>query len=129
MSSVTIYRILLLTCLLFLGSNSDAQSYGSAIGIRLGNNPVGRPIGLSGQFRIARFVTIEGIAQSDFRNSHTAHVLIERHRRILSRRLNLYSGVGLSIGNEVSIIKALSTRQEITTYDNPTIGSDLIIGV
>ena len=58
-----------------------------------------------------------------------AHLLIERHRRIISRRLNFYAGVGFSLGNETSVTVEPGTRQEIKTYGNPTIGTDLILGV
>jgi hypothetical protein len=57
-----------------------------------------------------------------------AHLILERHRRIISRRINFYVGVGFSLGNETSITEDPTTRQEIRTYGNATIGTDLIFG-
>lgn len=107
-----------------------SQSYGTSFGLRLGNNPDSRSVGLSTQHRIARFVTMEGIIQSTLQHDNfMAHLLIERHKRIISRRLNFYAGVGFSLGNEASVTVDPATNQEIRTHGNPTIGTDFILGV
>ncbi len=120
--------------LIYLGSvlcagTLAAQSYGATFGLRLGNDPDSRSIGLSAQYRLAKTVTVEGILQSNFQHENfMAHLIIERHKRIISRRINFYVGGGFSIGNETSISVDPETRQEIRTHGNPTLGTDLILG-
>lgn len=106
-----------------------AQSYGTSLGLRFGNQTDYRTIGLTAQQRIKKGWTIEGIVQSDFNNNTTIHALVERHRRLISKRFNYYYGTGLSAGTEESIIKNPITKEIITTYGNATVGVDLIFGV
>lgn len=122
-------RHLCFAIVLLISSCLFGQSYGSAIGLRLGNNADYRTMGLTGQYRLARFVTLEGIVQTDFRRNTTFHLLVERHRRILTKRLNLYTGVGFSAGWEQSTFIDNSNRQLITSFGNETIGIDLLAGV
>lgn len=105
------------------------QSYGTTLGLRFGNNLNHRTIGLTGQHRIMKGLTLEGIIQSDFNNTTTVHALVEKHHRLISKRFNYYYGTGLSVGTEQSIIKVPATREIISTYGNATLGMDLIFGV
>lgn len=115
--------------LLLLASSAAAQSYGASLGIRLGNNPDSRSIGITSQYRLAKELTVEGVIESNFRHdNYLVHLMIERHRKIISRRMNFYVGVGMSFGNELSTTIDPISLQEIRTYGNKTIGTDLIFG-
>jgi hypothetical protein len=72
---------------------------------------------------------MRGIIQSDFNTNTTAHALIERHRRLITKRFNYYYGAGISAGMEESREKVPETMQVVHTYGNPTMGVDLIAGV
>lgn len=121
--------ILIIVIQCFFVQNVLAQRYGSALGLRVGNNSVGRTIGLSGQQRIFKEITLEGIVQSDFDRNTTFHLLVEKHNPILSKRFNYYLGAGVSSGWEESFLKVPETNQIIHTYGNPTTGVDLIGGI
>ncbi|GEO23534.1 hypothetical protein CQA01_40680 [Cyclobacterium qasimii] len=105
------------------------QSYGTSGGLRLANNDQGRMLGLTVQQRIEKGLTIEGIIQSDFSYNTTAHAILERHRPLLTKRLNYYYGAGVSMGIEESRQKVPESMQIIQTYGNGTLGVDLIGGV
>jgi hypothetical protein len=100
-----------------------AQSYGTTLGVRLGNNTDFRMAGISLQQLVMNKVTLEGILQSDFQKNTTLHLLAESHQNIVSKRLNFYVGAGISGGFEEYSQKALSTPQ------NKTFGADLIAGL
>jgi hypothetical protein len=125
------YKIL--TCLIIFtlggASNSFAQSYGTTAGLRLGNNNHYRTLGVSAKHRLVKGLTAEAILQSDFNVNTTAHLLIARHRPLISRRFNYYYGAGASMGIEESREKIADDMQIIHTYGNPTLGVDLVIGV
>ena len=71
-----------------------AQSYNTALGLRLGTE-----WGITLQQRIAPKVTVEGILQSSIqRNESTFTALIEQHNSILTKRFNVYYGAGLHKG-------------------------------
>ncbi len=123
-----IYYFILL-CLIIGINSTSAQSYGAALGLRLGDNNFSRTVGLTGKYRILKHVTLEGIAQTDFSRNTTFHFLIEQHQSILSKRLNFYIGTGVGFGEEESEIKDPQTKQIIYTYGNPTFGIDLIAGI
>ncbi|WP_035074649.1 hypothetical protein [Anditalea andensis] len=106
-----------------------AQSYGTSGGLRLGSNKHYRTLGVSVQQRVLKDITLEGIIQSDFSNNHTAHLLVEKHSRIISKRFNYYYGAGMSIGSEESLVKNHETREITRTYGNGTLNADLIIGI
>lgn len=116
--------------LIFFGTiNSlQAQHYGNSLGIRLGNNDLGRTVGLSFQQRISKRNTIEAILQSDFSRNTTAHILYEIHRPIISKRLNYYYGGGLAFGSEESFMKDAVNKEIVHTYGNSTVGVDFILG-
>jgi len=116
---------------LFLISSSPilAQSYGTSAGLRLGSNKNHRTLGVSVQQRVLKDITLEGILQSDFSNNHTAHLLVEKHSRIISRRFNYYYGAGMSFGSEESLVRNQETREITRTYGNATVNADLIIGI
>lgn len=108
---------------------ANAQRYGTAAGIRMGSNDYSRTFGLTAQQRVLKHVTLEGIVQSDFSRNTTFHLLVERHRPIISKRFNYYYGAGMSSGWEESRYNDPETRQVIHTYGNPTTGIDLIAGI
>ncbi|MCL6258140.1 hypothetical protein M3O96_03520 [Aquiflexum sp. TKW24L] len=106
-----------------------AQRYGTAVGLRMGNNSYSRTIGITAQQRVFKHVTLEGIIQSDFDRNTTLHLLIQKHNPIISKRFNYYLGAGLSSGWEESFLKVPETNQIIHTYGNPTTGVDLVGGL
>ncbi|MFD2036145.1 hypothetical protein ACFSKL_15185 [Belliella marina] len=113
----------------FLGNNAFGQRYGTAAGLRLGSNDFGRTVGITAQQRILKHATIEGIIQSDFSRNTTMHLLLEKHKPIISKRFNYYFGLGYSLGWEESRVKNPATMEIITTYGNNTNGVDLIAGL
>jgi len=115
--------------MLIMSSPLLAQSYGTSAGIRLGSNKHYRTFGLSAQQRVLKDITLEGIIQTDFSNNHTAHLLVEKHSRIISKRFNYYYGAGMSVGSEESLVKNTETREITLTYGNATVNADLIIGI
>ena len=124
-------RLFTLAFILVCLSNSSvmAQRYGTAIGLRFGNNSLGRTFGISAQQRITERLTFEGIAQSDFSRNSTLSLLLEKHHPIISKRFNYYYGAGISFGKEESFEKVESSKQVIQTYGNATTGIDLIGGI
>lgn len=129
MNKSTVIVALIAVCLLALVPKSGAQSYGTALGLRFGNQSDYRSLGLTAQQRIKKGLTLEGIVQSDFNNNTTVHGLIKKHDRLISKRFNYYYGTGLSAGNEVSVTKDPATREITSTYGNATVGVDLMVGV
>jgi hypothetical protein len=122
--------ILILTILLFTTAyQAEAQRYGTAAGIRMGSNDFSRTFGISAQQRVFKHITLEGILQSDFSKNSTAHLLVEVHRPIISKRFNYYYGAGVSTGWEESFVKDKETKQILHTYGNSTSGVDIIAGV
>lgn len=100
-----------------------SQSYGTTLGVRLGNNTDFRMAGLSVQQMAFNKVTLEGILQTDFSKNTTFHLLAESHQNLISKRLNFYVGAGLSGGFEEFSQKTVPTPQ------NKTFGADLIAGL
>lgn len=115
----------------FLGLSylSFGQSYGTSAGLRFGNNQDYRTIGITGKQRLMKGITAEAILQSDFTSNTSAHLLLARHRPMISKRFNYYYGGGLSMGLEESRQKNPESMQVITTYGNPTMGMDFVVGV
>ena len=105
----------------------QAQSYRFTLGLRFSDG-YSRMLGLTAQNRLAKKLTLESIIQSDFRNNHTGHVLLERHHNLVTRRINYYYGAGVSFGQEKSFTKNMDTGEKEFTYDNNTIGADVIFG-
>ncbi|MDR7128224.1 hypothetical protein J2X69_000552 [Algoriphagus sp. 4150] len=108
---------------------SEAQRYGTAVGLRFGNNNLYRTVGMTAQQRITKRLTLEGILQSDFKLNTTFSVLLEKHHPIISKRFNYYYGVGPSFGVEESFVKDPEQKQILHTYGNSTTGLDLIGGL
>ncbi|WP_154856050.1 hypothetical protein [Cyclobacterium xiamenense] len=108
---------------------SFGQSYGTALGLRFGNNNSYRTLGLSLQQLIAKGLTVEAILQSDLDVNTTVHAVVQKHRPLLSRRFNYYYGGGISLGIGESRERVPETRQLIATYGNPSLGLDFIAGV
>lgn len=78
----------------FITTETSAQSYHSALGLRIGNN-----IGFTYQQRVGKNQTIESILQTGlFRNSGQFAVLFEQHNSLISRGFNFYYGAGPHIG-------------------------------
>ena len=121
--------VIFFICFLLNGIQVNAQRYGTALGLRLGNSDINRTLGLSLQQRVMERVTIEGILQTDFSRNTTLSVLVQKHHPIISKRFNYYYGGGLSFGNEESFVKNPSTKEIIHTYGNATTGVDLIAGI
>ncbi|SFT52962.1 hypothetical protein SAMN04489724_1170 [Algoriphagus locisalis] len=123
-------RLTLLTILFFVSlSIAQAQRYGTAVGLRFGNNNQYRTVGLTAQQRITKRLSIEGIIQSDFKLNTTLSVLMEKHHPIISKRFNYYYGAGPSIGVEESFVKDPESMQVLHTYGNGTVGLDLLGGL
>tara|TARA_R110002020_G_scaffold416295_1_gene625600 strand:- start:1330 stop:1935 length:606 start_codon:yes stop_codon:yes gene_type:complete len=123
-------RLPLLFFLLFASmSISQAQRYGTAVGLRLGNNNQYRTVGFTAQQRISKRVSIEAILQSDFNLNTTFSALVEKHHPIIFKRFNYYYGAGASFGVEESYIKDEESKQVLHTYGNTTVGADLIGGL
>lgn len=104
-----------------------SQKYGTTLGLRLANDNQ-RMIGLSAQQKIFNHITLEGIIQTDFERNTTSHLLIKQHIPLITKRLNLYTGIGAGLGIEESIAKDPVNREVVTTYGNKTFGADLVIG-
>lgn len=121
--------VIFFICFLLNGIQVNAQRYGTALGLRLGNSDINRTVGLSLQQRVMERVTIEGILQTDFSRNSTLSILAQKHHPIISKRFNYYYGGGLSFGNEESFVKNPATKEIIHTYGNATTGVDLIAGV
>ncbi len=124
-------RLLTLTLILFCLSNFQvqAQRYGTAAGLRFGNNSLGRTVGITAQQRITDRLTLEGILQSDFSRNSNLSLLIEKHHPMISKRFNYYYGAGISFGKEESFEKVEDSKQIIQTYGNATTGVDLVTGI
>ncbi|MEB2775808.1 hypothetical protein SYJ56_10860 [Algoriphagus sp. D3-2-R+10] len=123
-------RLALLTLIIFSSiSIAQAQRYGTAVGLRFGNNNLYRTVGLTAQQRITKRISIEAILQSDFKLNTTFSALIEKHHPIISKRFNYYYGFGPSFGVEESLVKDQENKQIIRTYGNTTAGLDLIGGL
>jgi len=108
---------------------SQAQRYGTAVGLRFGNSNLYRTVGLTAQQRISKRVSIEAILQSDFKLNTTFSGLVEKHHPIISKRFNYYYGVGASLGVEESFVKDPENKQILHTYGNSTAGVELIGGL
>jgi hypothetical protein len=106
-----------------------AQSYVTTLGLRLGNGNSHRQVGLTFQQKLLGPLTLEGIIQTDFKDNHTVHALLERHRPLLGKRVNWYYGAGMSLGSEESWRKDPETNIKEFTYGNKTLSADLIGGV
>lgn len=126
---MTKYRIVLLFAFFSITHFVMAQRYGTAVGLRFGNNDFGRTIGISTQQRLMDRISLEGILQSDFNLNTTLSLLLEKHNPIISKRFNYYYGAGMSFGKEASVYKDEINKELIQTYGNSTLGVDLIGGV
>ncbi len=74
--------------------NLSAQSYNTAVGLRLGTD-----WGLTIQQRVAKFTTVEAILQSSLGKEETSvSLLVEQHKRLISKRFNFYVGAGIQKG-------------------------------
>ncbi|MFD2201219.1 hypothetical protein [Shivajiella indica] len=124
-------QIFIIQVILFvsLSNFSFAQKYATALGVRLGNNDYSRMVGITAQHRIMQQLTLEGIVQSDFNRNTTFHLLMKRHRPIISKRFNYFYGGGFSAGKEESYVKQDANNEIMHTYGNSTMGVDLIGGI
>lgn len=107
--------------------SAQAQKYGNTLGLRFGNGTY-RTLGMSFEQRLFKHTTFEGIFQSDFSYNTQAVGLIKQHHPILGKRVNLFTGAGLSFGIEESVFEKESTKEIVRTYGNSTLGADVIIG-
>ena len=107
----------IVVCLLIFNELS-AQSYNTALGVRLGSE-----MGLSIQQRRAKKITIEGIAQYNKRYEESTFTgLIESHMPILFRRFNIYTGIG-------GHYTLLQSRELIAEKGNYTAGITVVAGL
>ena len=84
---------LIITLLLLIAQLGIGQSYRTAVGLRLGT---GAGPAISVQQKIAKYSTIEGIFQPNFKDNVSSFDLIyEQHHKILIKRCNIYMGAGL----------------------------------
>ncbi len=85
----------ILLCLVaFTTLQLSAQSYNTAVGLRLGTD-----WGLTIQQRVAKFTTVEAIIQQSFGKDETSvSLLLEQHKRLISKRFNFYIGAGIQKG-------------------------------
>ncbi len=119
----------LIPCLIFflMVLDGKAQKYGTTLGLRIANADQ-RMIGLTFQQKVYNHLTLEGIVQTDFDRNSTSHLLIKHHIPLITKRLNIYTGMGLGVGIEESIMKDPVNKEIVTTYGNKTLGADLMIG-
>lgn len=83
-----------LVLFVFFAHTVMAQSYNTALGLRLGTE-----WGATIQQRIAKKITVEGILQSSIqRNEATLTALLEQHNPIITKRFNVYYGAGIHKG-------------------------------
>ncbi len=90
------YRLLIFVFIssLLNVANLQAQSYHSALGMRIGTD-----IGFTYQQRIARYQTIETIIQNRwFRQEGQLAALWEYHNPLVTRGINFYYGIGPQFG-------------------------------
>lgn len=79
-----------IACFIISYGGISGQGYNTALGVRLGQD-----MGFTIQQRIAKKMTVEGIAQYNRRyEESTMTLMIESHMPILFRRINIYTGIG-----------------------------------
>ncbi|MEZ4687627.1 MAG: hypothetical protein R3B47_16660 [Bacteroidia bacterium] len=122
-------NLILLSLALLTALATQAQTYQHTLGLRFAGGTGARYIGLTSNYRLSKGLSLEGIVQTNFQDNHTAHLLLKRHRGLVSRRFNFYYGGGLSVGSEESFIRDPETRTKTYTYGNSTFGVDMIGGI
>jgi len=120
--------ILLIVSISFFATFSFAQGYITTAGVRLGNNDNIRTAGITLQQRFLKKGTLEAIAQTNFKDNTTIHLLGEYHQNIISRKFNFYMGAGLSGGWEKYSLKG-NTEPTTGKTQVKTLDADLIAGV
>lgn len=84
---------LVITIICLMSQLGIAQSYRTTVGLRLGT---GAGPAISVQQKVAKYTTIEGIFQPNFRdNISSLDLIYEQHYKILIKRVNIYMGAGL----------------------------------
>ena len=87
------YKLLIMIVAIAFGKLS-AQSYHTALGLRLGTD-----VGFSIQQRIGESQTLEGIIQTGlFRRTGQFAALYEQHSSLISKGFNFYYGAGPQVG-------------------------------
>lgn len=122
-------NLLIIVLALILVPEMQAQTYQHTLGLRFAGGTGARYVGLTSNYRLAKGLSLEGIVQTNFQDNHTAHLLLKRHRGLVSRRFNFYYGGGVSVGSEESFIRDPETRTKTFTYGNKTVGVDMIGGI
>ncbi|NUQ23065.1 MAG: hypothetical protein HUU34_03865 [Saprospiraceae bacterium] len=113
-----------LTMMLLLGGiiRAEAQSYNTAMGMRLGTD-----WGVTIQQRVAKRTSIEAIVQSSLQREEAIVTLMgEQHMPFLTRRLNFYTGGGFHMGWGKAPASVEGTPVE--DYSNP-MGITVIAGL
>lgn len=78
-----------------LFTSLSAQTYFTAVGVRVGNS-----VGISAAQRILPQVTAEAILQNDLNNTTYLHLIGRYHKPVLRKNLNAYFGGGLHFGTQ-----------------------------
>ena len=118
----------LLFSLLGCGQLIHAQSYFTAVGVRLGNT-----IGLTVNQRLQKKWSAEGILQNDLNGTIAVSAIAKRHTAILARGLNIYVGTGPQLrfssqedNSEPSINSLEESSDNNSTVTN--VGLDILLG-
>ena len=89
------HKYLLLLIAVLFTTQASAQAYNTTIGVRIGED-----YGATVQQRITKKMTLEGIYYGGFNRNIdnpnvNANLLLKRHFPVLSRRTNIYAGIGI----------------------------------
>lgn len=122
-------RFYIFGLLFCLSLQLSAQSYFTAVGIRLGNS-----IGLTVNQRLQKKWSAEGILQNDLNGTISISALARKHTAIIARGLNLYAGVGpqlrLTEIEQTSLnpsSQGIDQDEDLSSYDFG-VGLELIFG-
>lgn len=80
--------------LLFSGFLAQAQKYGTAVGVRFGNNHYGVTV----RQKIIGKTTLEGIVAAHS-NEYNGTLLLQQHFPLIGKGFNIYAGGGMHIGD------------------------------
>lgn len=84
----------ILFILLFSGFLAQAQKYGTAVGVRFGNNHYG----VTAKQKIIGRTTLEGIVAA-YPNDYSGTLLLQQHFPLIGKGFNIYAGGGMHLGN------------------------------
>ncbi len=94
MKFLILQHIVLVLCLIFVCSINNvawSQAYDTTLGLRAGTD-----IGISVVQRVAKRVTLEGLYRDAvLDDNRNIDLIVKRHSNMITRRLNIYTGIGL----------------------------------